>query len=465
MNAYLFKGYRRLVLATLVVTGLWGFATSARKDDSPEAKKYRAAYGLVLEGKWDQAGKALDDFLAQFSGNKWTDDAHFWRCYIQARKAVDKEAAFGCFETFVGMFPRSSYIKDAQAEMVTLARDLVKQGKTEYEEKVRELRQSQEKETTLMVLYALRDIGDDQAKMALVDYLNQSEDEKIRKSIVSMLGDFKDADTFDILVKTFKEDPSISVKRQALRSMSEQEDNGKALQFLKNVVVDESQPMEVRKTALGNLDEFDGVDLRPFLEKVALGSDRDLARRAVREIGDVRDTATWDSLVRIYEKSGDVDLRRTVLRTMGDDYGIQAYEILTTVATKGETRELRRTAISAMAEIEHRSTLDRLVNIVNASTDRDTREYAIRAIGRTEMPEARTLLMQLISGESDPEARVAAIRGLENLEDNGTIADLKKIALEDNNLKVRKAAIRALQHFENTEARMALIEILKANQQ
>ena len=465
MDAHVSPGYRRLVVLVLISTCLWTTAASAPSDDSPEAQKYRAAYGLVLEGKWDQAGKALDEFLSQFKGNKWTDDAHFWRCYIEARKANDKEAAFACFENFAGMFPRSSYIKDAQAEMVTLARDLVKQGKTEYEEKVRELRQSQEKETTLMVLYALRDIGDEKAKQALVDYLKKSEDEKIRKSIVSMLGDFKDMDTFDILVQTFNNDESLTVRRQALRSMSEQNSNAQALEFLKKVTLDQSQEMEIRKTALGNLDEFEGVDLRGFLEKIAMGNERDLARRAVHEISDVRDKTTWDTLLRIYEKSNDADLKRTVLRTLGDDYGTQAFEILTTVALKGESHELRRTAISSIAEIQHASTLDRLASIVNGTVDRKTREYAIRAIGRTEMPEAKAVLMQLVSKESDPEARVAAVRGLENLEDDAIIPDLKKIAIEDNNLKVRKAAIRALQHFENSEARSALMEILEAKQQ
>lgn len=443
------------LLATMTVYA------SEDKGKPGEAEDYQAAYVLVLEGKWSQAEEKLENFLKKHSKSRWNDDAQFWRCYIQARQAENKELAFSCFESFTDAFPKSSYVKDAQAEMVTLARDLVKQGKPEYEEKVRKLRESQASETTIMVLSALRDIGDAQAWDALLDYFDQSDDARIRKAIVGMLDDFERPDVPKTLVTIYKKDESNLVKEQALKTLSSFDQSMEAADFLKSVALDEKESQELRKRAVRELTDFEQLNLLPFFEQLAFHPSPDLAKVAVGEIGEHKTPEAFQALLRIYEKSENKDVRRRILGTLGDDFGGEALDFLTSVAGSATDRDFVRSAVGAMAEIEDPSLLERFKKLLGSATDQDARRYIIRGICELKSPKAAEVLQDFLANHADPETRKEAARGLAEQSGDESIPILKKAALEDSSAMVRKYAIKALGEINSAKAREALIDILK----
>lgn len=446
------------------MSGLLGFARGPKDDQSPEGKAYRAAYGLVLEGKWNQADEALSSFIKTYPRSRWTDDTHFWRCYISARKSGNKEVAFTCFESFASNFPRSSYIKDAQAEMVTLARDLVKQGKPEYEDKVRDLKRSQEVETTLMVLSALRDIGDDQAWDALLDYYAKSDNERIRKAIVRMLDDFKRDDASKMLMDIFKKDASQQVRLQALRTLGEFENDPAVSTFMRNIVTNERESMTIRKQALSRLGDFKSQDHAALFEEIALQGPPELSRTAVNQIANMKDGSGFDTLVSVYEKSSQINVKRKILSVLADRYSLRSIDVLEKAAITSQHRDVRRTAIYALAEVEHPSVLKRLEHIIDTVNDSDTRRYAIRGIGELKGAPAVQSLVKILEKHNDPRTRREAARSLANIAKADAVEHLKKAAINDSNFDVRKSAIDALGDIKHISARKALIEILEQNQ-
>ena len=50
-----------------------------------DTETYQKAYDFVLDEDWQNAVKALDNFLKQYQSGRWVDDARFWRCYVQEK--------------------------------------------------------------------------------------------------------------------------------------------------------------------------------------------------------------------------------------------------------------------------------------------------------------------------------------------------------------------------------------------
>lgn len=438
------------------------FASPGNRESSAANEAYKKAYGLVLEGRWQEANVALEQFLEENKRSKWTDDAEFWLCYIASRNESNKEKAYQCFAQFVQNFPKSSYRADAEAEMVSLARDLVKAGKPEYEDKVRVLRQSQEKETTLMVLSALRDIGDDQAWDALLNVYEGTQDERMRKAIISMLDDFKEVNAAEKLISIYKNESSVVLRKEAIRSLKSLRENSRALAFLKEIASDEAEEMTLRKAALRSLGAFEDPSLIPFFEKVALQGDGDLALTAVRELGDNKHFANWDILLRIYNETSNPKVKSRVLATMGDEYGTRSLDFLTRVARESKTNDLRRSAIRALADVEHESVFGRLMKIIDEAPDSDTRKYGIRSLGDLKGEQVATALIGYLNSHRDASTRKEAAYALGESAKKSAIPHLKKAALGDTNKHVRRAAIRAIKELGGPDASAALIEILQS---
>ncbi|MBF8248308.1 MAG: hypothetical protein HW374_1108 [Bacteroidetes bacterium] len=61
------------------------------KTQDPSAKAYQEAYNLILDQKWAEAQKAMDNFIAKFPRNSWTDAARYWKCYTKEKRGESLE--------------------------------------------------------------------------------------------------------------------------------------------------------------------------------------------------------------------------------------------------------------------------------------------------------------------------------------------------------------------------------------
>src|SRR3990172_9881426 len=58
------------------------------------SKAYQKAYGLVLDERWTEAKKALDDYLKSYPKGSLTDAASFWHCYPREKLKETPEDVF-----------------------------------------------------------------------------------------------------------------------------------------------------------------------------------------------------------------------------------------------------------------------------------------------------------------------------------------------------------------------------------
>jgi hypothetical protein len=145
---------------------------------------FEAANNLVLDEEWSSAVTALQRFLRDHPDGRRTDDANFFICYAMDKQSPNSESAFGCYENFVDDFRSSSYADDAQSAMIRIGQRLSREGRPEYGERIRSLRENDDQEVAIAALYALQNIGDDEALETMIGLFDRTTNEEIKKKIV-----------------------------------------------------------------------------------------------------------------------------------------------------------------------------------------------------------------------------------------------------------------------------------------
>src|SRR4030042_3372238 len=202
-------------LASTVLPGPLGAAESQEKD----AVAYKQAYNLVLQEKWADALKAMEEMVKNYSKSAWVDDARFWQCYAREKLNQSQEEIFRCYQEFINAYADSEWADDARANMVRVGSALAKAGKHEYEAKIQAMEEDQETDVKLAALYALKALGDLESLPTLISLYDTAKLAQLKSQIIFMLQDFKSSEAFVKLKSIALSDPDPQARRMALISM------------------------------------------------------------------------------------------------------------------------------------------------------------------------------------------------------------------------------------------------------
>ncbi len=146
---------------------------------------YQAAYSLILDEKWREAGDALQAFIQNNYKNRYTDDATFWFAYSLEKIEGANEKVFDAYYAFVSLYPSSSWEDDAKANLIRLGTVLVKKdrkNRAKYEPVMAALRKDDDIKVAISALYGLRRIGDESSLKAIINIYDESANEELRKT-------------------------------------------------------------------------------------------------------------------------------------------------------------------------------------------------------------------------------------------------------------------------------------------
>jgi len=285
-----------LSLAAAAWPGSVGAGQSREREK--DAIAYREAYNLVLQEKWEEAIKAMDNLIKEFPKSSWGDDAVFWKCYAREKLGQTPESVFQCYQEFITAHPQSEWADDARANMVRLGSALAKAGKVEYEAKVRTLEEDQEVDVRLAALYALKDLGDSESLKTIIDLYDTTKNPHLRSRIVFMLQDFKSPEAFAKLKDIALNDPDPQSRRMALLSMAQSEDP-EAVKLLKEVAKS-GKDVEQRKAAVMSLMEAKDPTVSSLLIDIALNeTNPEVARMAVLGLQNAEGSEARQALLQI----------------------------------------------------------------------------------------------------------------------------------------------------------------------
>jgi HEAT repeat protein len=445
------------------------FLVAAPSDESVKAmtpqeesgKAYREAYKLVLEEKWADAIKSLENLVQRFPESAWADDAHFWLCYARERTDSSPEKSFECYDKFVQGRPKSEWANDAKMNMVRVGRQLAKAGKPQYEEKIKALRDVGDSEIESAVLIALLDMGDDASLATVIARLDHISNEEVRSKVVRMLGDHSTSPKFlGKLSELARKDPSPRVRRSAVHALGDMK-SPEAITILKEIALSNDRPA-VRKAALEELRdvEIQKAEVIALLKKIAL-TDPSLAESALDSLKEVRGAEGLQALQSLYSEAKTSELRREVISALGDreeDRGA-ILQFLVTVVANDSDASVRRAAVSSIGDTNIPEALEALKKIASTSTDLETREAVLRALGDYEGEGTVEILAAFVRVEKDARLRRAVAAALGETEKDAAVSILAELA-KDPNAEVRRAAVRALGEIRTPAARDALIKLL-----
>jgi HEAT repeat protein len=436
-----------------------GGASAAGQEEA--ARLYQQGYALVLEEQWAEGRRVLRNLIDRYADSDWVDDSRFWLCHVEVRERPGSTEAFECFEQFIDAYPRSRYVDDAQTRLVEIGRELVRQGHSEYADKVRDLRESQDEEVALMALRALAEIGDEESLQALLSLYDTDLAEGLRARIVRLLEEFDSPQARARLMEIARADPSLRVRAQAIGSLEDHAWDEQVDSFMREMVRSQ-QPVEIRRTALRAIGDRADAGWIPLLGDVAATTEDDsVAGAALSALEDIGGAEATAALQAVSESAASASIRRRALAVLAETGGEASIPVLERVALESADRQARRAALAAIGEIGSARALQALSRLASESADPDVRGYALRAMEDIEGDSAVAAVARALREDPEPQVRRQAARTLGELGSAPAVDALRQAALSESDTTVQRAVIDALGEIGTPAAREALLELLK----
>ncbi len=336
----------------------------ADDEKDPAYASYKAGYSLILDEKWSEAMKKFSEVKTKNPKSDYLDDAAYWSAYAQRR--LDKKKGIAAYELFVENFPESSYIDDAIADMndddVNV---VVSAGGNTFDIKG-------PRRGSYSYSYGSDARASEQA-MRAAELAMRNADRELRRSGIRMRSSARAplAWGYDNDRTEKKLDSKTRLKLEALRALGDDEEDKEAFQTLKEVALDKSQPVILRRTAIESLEDFQKFDAATVLLDVARSDADEYVRiAAINALGDAtRDkNKAVDNLIALWNgtSKGREKQFETLLYVIADVGNEKAVDFLVKVAQTNESDDLRSDAVFYLGNIGSPKSRAALIQILKS---------------------------------------------------------------------------------------------------
>jgi HEAT repeat protein len=453
---------KHLMLAVAIVFAICGQRTYgqdiAKLERFMQAKGNTASMQLFREGRdfieaqnWQKAAEKFNAFITGYPKDKDLDAALYWYGYA-LQKQDRKEEAAAPLVRLINRFPNSNWRNDAQALLVVLGR------KADVEQAL----DRDNCEIKILALQSLFQADQDRAIGIVTDALRTAPAQcpGFQAAAVSMLGSHGGPRVVPLMLDIARSNPDLKLRLTAIKRLGEQHNDQVAGDLIK--IYDADRTKEVRIQVLRALIESrTAVGSTKVLEVARAGDDAAMRQVAIRYIGDLKDSASLDELIRLYDTDKTNEIRSAVLRALAEREDPRARTKLFEIARQGETPELRIEAIRRLGE--RRMALDDLLQLYTGETNVQIKQGLLRAFSDNADPRARAKLLEIARGNEPIELRGYAIRRLGEKDDEQTVNQLVAMYDTEQNAQVRNALMRAFGDSKQKSAVRKLMTIARSD--
>jgi HEAT repeat protein len=192
------------------------------------------------------------------------------------------------------------------------------------------------------------------------------------------------------------------------------------------------------------------------------GDDPAMRQGAIRYLGELEDPASLDELLRLYDSDKTQAIRMLILRALAERNDPRAHAKILEVAKTGETPELRIEAIRRLGD-RGKISIDELLQLYTTETNLTIKQGLLRAFSDVNDPRTLDKLRQVAASNEATELRAYAIRQLGNRDDEATVTQLIGLYSSEQNVQVRAALLRAFGDSKQKVAVHKLIEIARTD--
>jgi HEAT repeat protein/TolA-binding protein len=424
-------------------------------------KTYKDGYGLILQEKWADARKKLEEVVSKYANSRYVDDAQYWIAYSWIQSNPKKAAKF--YREFFKLYPSSNYFDDAVADLGRL------EGKSAADSAIASRRQNQERSfryqipaTTIApagvapyvvaippvgsttpspsiysprassrernpelelkknAIEALRRNPDERSLKMLQDIATDaSQHRELRQSALYSLTGYESAKVLETYLTIAKNDPDIQIRQEALFNVGRVKDIGEehSFEILKQFALDSSQPKELRETAMNSLRNKKGDVLGVYLQIARKDKETNIQQTALYYLGQ-----------------------------LGKGSDEKVYQVLKEFAMdRTEERQVRESALHALREWKSSDVLNVYVDVAKNDPDKRMRQSALYYVGqlaRSDGGKGYSVLKDFaLDRQQDREVRQTAMNSLREWKSSDAINVYLDVAKDDPDKEMRQSAL------------------------
>ena len=350
------------------------------------ASDYEKAYTNIINEDWKNAEKAMAAVAKRHSQSEFADDAAFWRCYAQSKMERSLENSVVCYEDFIKDYPKSSYVNDAQMNIVTAAQKLTQLGKREYEAILKNYQKDSDMELKLSALHALMNMDDEKATETILELYDSSTDPRLREQMLFTLAESDDPRAQQKLIDIAAKDPEPRMREKAIFWVGDNAETKETVELIYHIALNDTDE-RVREQAIFALSEVDNNLGMPYLQKIALDhSDPRMREKAVFWIGDTAESQEDIAFLKnIVENDSDQRVQEQAIFALTEADDNMGLPYVREIATTHKEPTMRQKAVFWLGDnAETEEDIKFLENIVNNDPDLKVREHAVFAIAESD---------------------------------------------------------------------------------
>lgn len=417
------------------------------------AKVNTAAMQIFKEGRdmieaqnWQKAAERFRDFITGYPKNKDLDAALYWYGYALQKQGNKDEAAVPLVK-LINSFPNSSWRREADALLVVLGRRV----------EVDDALNRDNCEIKILALQSLFQADEERAIGIVTESLrvNTNPCPGFQSAAVSLLGSHGGPRVVPILLDIARNNADLKLRLTAVKRLGDQHNDQVTEELIK--LYDSDKTKEIRGQILRALVESRTPRGTAKVLEIARGGEDQATRQvAIRYVGELKDAASLDVLISIYDADKTLEIRSQILRALSEREDPRARAKLMDVARHGETPELRIEAIRRLGD-RGRVALDDLLQLYTDETNAQIKQGLLRAFADSNDPRALAKLLEIAHASEVVDLRMFAIRQLGNKDDEQTVGQLIGLYDAEQNLQVRAALLRA---FGDSKQKIAVRKLM-----
>jgi HEAT repeat protein len=292
-------------------------------------------------------------------------------------------------------------------------------------------------------VYWLGQIGGEQALLADI-VRNTAEDSKLRQRAAYAIGESHDRAALATVQSLYDTVAEREVRRSLINAASWNEDKDGSLAFLLKVARGD-QDREARRTAVGQLGEFDRESVVDDLMKLYAGdTEVEVKRSALHALSQMKNQRAQSRLLEIARTDPNVEMRRQAVSSLGPR-GEAAIDDLVRLYDAETNRQVKAAIVRSLGQIKSTRVEDKLFEIARSDADVELRRQAILGLGeRVGERSLKFLTDTAESADGATEVQLQAVRAISQRPKDESVPILIRIAKTHLNPAVRKQAIRSL---------------------
>jgi len=368
---------------------------------SGQQQLYQSAMKALDDSSWQDAARLFSE-AARVPGNQ-QDAALYWKAYAQNKLRLSDEA-IATLEDLVTRFPKSKWLKDAQALRISIS----PAGAVNADAQ-----------------------ADDELKLMAINSLMASEPDRA----ISLLGKFLERGS------------SPKLQQHALFVLA-QNKSPKAREIIGEIARGKSHP-ELQLKAIEYLGMLGGPESRQILADLYPSASPPVKKKILQSF---MVSGEREKILAAAKSETAADVRATAIQQLGLLGAKRELSELYASQTGGESKKEIIRALSLSGDAEH------LLPIAQNEKDTALRLEAVKMLGLLPASKTGPALLNLYRSEKSPEPRREVINAL-FLQNNAPA--LVEIAQSEKDPQLRKAAVSRLSLMHSKEAQEYMIKLLE----